>query len=823
VLAGALVVVVGVSLAASPAVSAHPQPKRGSVQALLAAMTLDEKLTFVRGSTDPHSLGNTGYIPGVARLGIPPLRLTDGPAGVRLDDHRPSTAMPAPVALASSFDGTLARRYGQVMGRDGRALGQDVLLAPMVNTIRVPYAGRNFETFSEDPLVSANTVAQEVRGIQSQGLIATVKHFAENNQEQDRETVDVRVGEQAMREVELAGFEAAVNAGAGAVMCSYNKINRDPGCGNAPLLNGLLKDDWAFPGWVMSDWNATHSTDAITKGLDQEMPGDVYYGFTGYFGAPLKAAIQQGTIPESALDNAVRRILTQMKRFGLLACASPGGPVAGCVLPARPTFDTAADDRVAQSVAESGSVLLRNTDHALPLTGASASSIAVVGTPAKDLVLGGGGSSQVTPTSTTNPLDEITARAGHRASVSYTPGLDTTGVLVPASAMSGGSIDLTGDAALPSGQSFDTTRTLTVPATGDYILDLQAADGIPTLTLDGKQIATGYALSSQLSSFRAGVHLTAGSHTVRVSVQSLAPFLTGPVQARLTWVTPQAAQASRDAAAAAVRKARTAVVFVYDISSEGTDRASLTLPYQQDQLIEAVAAANPNTVVVLNTSSAVAMPWLSQVRSVLDVYYPGQMGGRAVARLLFGDVNPSGKLTQTFPLDDAHTMVSGNPARYPGVDLEEDYSEGIDVGYRWYDAQGQPTLFPFGYGLSYTTFAYSRPHARQEHHGLTVRFTLTNTGRRAGDEVAQVYLGPSPDVHDAQQAARSLAGYQKVHLDPGESRTVTVTVDERQLQHWDTTTHAWALGTGRRAVWVGSSSQTLPLQTSVDVTRGRSS
>jgi beta-glucosidase len=821
-IAGGLAIALGVSLAdGSFAAAAHPATQRGSVDALLAAMTLDEKLTFVHGSVDPQSLGEAGYVPGVARLGIPPLRLTDGPAGVRVT--HPSTAVPAPVALASTFDSALARRYGQVIGRDGRALGQDVLLSPMVNTIRVPYGGRNFETFSEDPLVSANTVAQEIQGIQSQGLIATVKHFAENNQEQNRESVDVRVGEQAMREVELAGFEAAVKAGAGAVMCSYNKVNGDPGCGNAPLLNGVLKDDWAFPGWVMSDWNATHSTDAITKGLDQEMPGDVAYGGTAYLGAALKTAIQQGAVPESTLDSAVRRIVTQMERFGLLACASPDGPVAGCALPARPTFDTAADDQVAQSVAENGSVLLRNTAGALPLTGAAARNIALIGTPAKDPVIGGGGSSQVTPTSVTNPLDEITARAGHGATVSYTPGIDTIGVLVPASALSGGAIDLTGDAALPSGQSFTTTRTLTVATAGDYILDLQAANGVPTLTLDGTQVATGYALSSQLSSFRASAHLSAGTHTLGVSVQSIAPFLTGPLQARLTWVTPQAAQASREAAVAAASAARTAVIFVYDVSSEGVDRASLTLPYQQDQLVEAVAAANPNTVVVLNTSSAVTMPWLSKVRSVLDMYYPGQMGGRATARLLFGDVNPSGKLTQTFPLDEAHTMVSGQPARYPGVNLEEDYSEGIYVGYRWYDAERQQTLFPFGHGLSYTTFAYGRPHATQDRHGLTVRFTLTNTGRRAGEEVAQVYLGPSPDVHDAQQAVRSLAGYKKVHLEPGESRTVTVTVDERQLQFWDTAEHSWALGTGSRDVWVGSSSQTLPRHTSIDVTARRDS
>ncbi|MFL6073607.1 MAG: glycoside hydrolase family 3 C-terminal domain-containing protein [Mycobacteriales bacterium] len=805
---GVVVLAVATCLStAAPAVA--DRPGRPGVDALLGAMTLDEEVSFVHGAPDPASLGQAGYIPGVARLGIPPLRLTDGPAGVRVT--HPSTAMPAPVALASTFDPALARRYGQVIGRDGRALGLDVLLSPMVNTIRVPYGGRNFETFSEDPLVSGNTVAWEVGGIQSQGLIATVKHYAENNQERDRMSVDVRVGEQAEREVELAGFEAAVRAGTGAVMCSYNKINGEPGCGNAPLLNGVLKRDWGFGGWVMSDWGATHSTDAVLAGLDQEMPSGTYLGDA------LKAAIAQGTIPRSALDAAVRRILVQMARFGLLACASPAGPVPRCHLPARPVFDAAADDRVARDVAENGAVLLRDTGGALPLTGAAARSLALIGTPARYPVIGGGGSSQVTPTSVTTPLDEITRRAGTGAAVSYAPGIDTIGVLVPASALSGGPIDLTGDRALPNGQSFSTTRTLTVATTGDYLIDLQAAQGIATLTLDGAQVATGFALSNDLTHVRASVHLTAGTHSLGVDVLGIPAFLTGPLQVRLTWVTPEAARADLDAAVAAARSARTAVVFAYDEGTEGADRTTLALPYRQDQLIEAVAAANPNVVVVLNTGSAVTMPWLSRVRAVLDMYYPGQQGGRATARLLFGDASPGGRLSQTFPLDDAHTMVSGDPARYPGVNLEEDYSEGVDVGYRWYDARNQPTLFPFGYGLSYTTFAYRGLHVTRTRHGLSVRVTLTNTGRRAGDEVPQVYLGPSPNAGGAQQPVLALAGYRKVHLAPGRSRTVDIFVAERQLQHWDAAAHAWVLGTGSRTVRVGSSSGTLPLHTTVTI------
>jgi beta-glucosidase len=796
---------------ASAAAGSATQPRAGSPEALLAALTLAEKISFVHGSSDPQSLGQAGYIPGVARLGIPPLRLTDGPAGVRVT--HPSTAMPAPVALASSFDPALARQYGEIIGRNGRALGQDVLLSPMVNTIRVPYAGRNFETFSEDPLLSGQTVASEVRGIQSQGLIATTKHYAENNQEQDRQTVDVQVGEQALHEIELAGFEAAVKAGTGSIMCSYNKINGETGCGNTELLTTILKEQWGFRGWVMSDWGATHSTDAITAGLDQEMPGGTYLG------TPLQTAIENGSIPVSALNASVLRILHEMAVFGLLKCASATGAVSGCRLPARPTFGTTVSNAVAQKVAEQGAVLLRNTGQALPLTGKAARSIALIGTPAQTPVIGGGGRSQVTPTSVTTPRAEISARAGAHAQVSYSPGIDTTGVVIPAGALSGGPIDLTGDQALPNGQNFDATRTLTVPTTGNYLLNLGVAQGLGSLTVDGTQVASGFALSSQLTSFRATVPLTAGTHTVHVTANGIPGFLTGPLQVRLAWVTPEAAQAMLAKAVAQARAARTAVVFGYDEGTEGADRTSLALPFGQDALISAVAAVNPHTVVVLNTGSAITMPWLHSVKSVLDLYYPGQLGGRATARLLFGDVNPSGKLSQTFPLDEAHTLVSGNPSRYPGVNGEEQYSEGIFVGYRWYDAEHQKTLFPFGFGLSYSTFSYRGLQARQARDGgLDVTLTVKNTGRRTGREVAQIYLGPSSQVKGTQQAVRALAGYRKVSLRPGESRRITVHVAVRQLQHWDAATSCWRLGTGTRTVWAGSSSATLPLSTAVRVT-----
>ncbi|MGW0943540.1 glycoside hydrolase family 3 C-terminal domain-containing protein [Streptomyces sp. NPDC002623] len=783
-------------LAAGPAPAPGAPGATGSpshrVAALIARMTLDEKLSFVHGDTDPEALGQAGYIPGVPRLGIPELRLTDGPAGVRVNAH--ATAMPAPVALASSFDDRLARTFGQVIGRDGRALGQDVLLSPMTNIIRVPYAGRNFETFSEDPLLSSRMVAGEIEGVQSQGLIATVKHYAENNQEDNRMGVNVNVDEQTLRQIELPAFEAAVKAGAGAVMCSYNSVNGSHGCGSDELLNSILKEQWGFRGWVMSDWGATHATTDIVDGLDQEMPS------AAYLGAELRTAIQNGTVPMSELNDSVARILGRMEKFGLLDGRSDQ----------RPARDPEGGARVAQQVAESGAVLLKNAGGSLPLTGED-TSIGLIGPTARTPKVTGGGSSNVVPDFAASPLDTITERAGAGATVRYAAGGDITGLPIPATALTPAlPVGPDGTVTVTPEESFFHTGTLTVPTEGDYsfVFDLPAAYG--AVLIDGSSVLTGF-----LGTSTARVHLTAGAHSFAAGALAIQG---APTKVRLNWVTPQAAQAAREEAVALARQVRTPIVFAYDDGAEGVDRKDLALPADQDGLISAVAEANPNTIVVLNTGSSITMPWLSEVKAVLDMYYPGQNGAEATARLLYGDVNPSGRLSQTFPADESVTPVAGDPLRYPGVDDQEYYSEGVHVGYRWYDKERADPLFPFGYGLSYTSFSYRGLRVRQQHGELTVSFTLKNTGARDGEEVAQVYVGASPRT-TAQQAVRSLAGYQKVHLRAGQSKTVRIRVDAQQLKYWDTSAHAWALGTGNRGVWVGGSSRTLPLHTGVDVTR----
>ncbi|MEU0587984.1 glycoside hydrolase family 3 C-terminal domain-containing protein [Streptomyces sp. NPDC006132] len=774
------------------------------VDALLARLTLDEKISLLHGATDPRPLGQAGYLPGVERLGIPPLRLADGPAGVRVTRH--ATALPAPVMLASAFDPELARRYGQVIGREGRALGQDVLLSPMVNLIRTPYAGRNFETFSEDPLLSAHLVAAEIEGIQGEGLIATVKHFALNNQEHDRMSVDVRVDERTLHETELRGFEAAVAAGAGAVMGAYNKVNGTFACENAALLTGVLRERWGFTGWVMSDWSAVHSTrEALLAGLDMEMPDGAH------FGTPLASAVRDGGVPASYVDRAVRRVLGVMDRFGLLDGTAPP----------RPDPDARAGAAVAREVAEAGAVLLRNEHGTLPLAGGT--SVAVIGPTGARPLVSGGGSAHVVPEHADSPLDALRPRA---ARVTYARGEDVFGRPVPASALDPGFDTEAQRVEAGRTWTYDGTLTVTDHEEWTFVLHYSGTPPLrPKVRLDGEELFpltpgwneyfTGGLLTHAddgLSVRRKARKLARGAHRLTIT----APGGDTGQLFRLRRIT--AATRADDVAEAvrAARAARDVVLFAYEDAIEGQDRTTIALPGNQERLIEAVTAANPRTTVVLNTSSATSMPWLERTGAVLQMYYPGQEGAAATAALLYGDRDPGGRLTQSFPADDDHHPVAGDPRRYPGVDGTEAYAEGIHVGHRWYDAEDVRPLFPFGHGLSYTSFAYADPDARWRGDGLDVAFTVRNTGRRDGVDVPQVYAGPSPDL-PLDQPVRVLAGYRRLALRAGEERRVTVHVEPRALSSWDAEAHDWVLGTGARTLWIGASSRDLRLRTSVRV------
>jgi beta-glucosidase len=786
----------------------RPEPGAGPrVESLIAKLTLDEKISLLHGATDPESLGQAGYIPGVKRLAIPPLRLADGPAGVRITQH--ATALPAPVLLASAFDPELARRYGQVIGREGRALGQDVLLSPMVNVIRTPYAGRNFETFSEDPLLAADLVAEEIQGIQGEGLIATVKHYAMNNQEKDRMTIDVRADEQTMNEVELRGFESAVDAGTGAFMGAYNKVNGTYACENKEILTGILRDRWGFEGWVMSDWSATHSTDAaITSGLDMEMPDGKYLG------QALKTAVENGSVSDRYLDRAVRRILSVMDGFGLLDGSAPP----------RPDRDPAAGAVVALEIAKAGATLLRNENRALPLTGAAARSIAVIGPTGSIPFVSGGGSAHVIPDHADSPLDAIKSRAGQGAHVSYALGEDIFGKAIPNGAFSPG-LDTEGQQ-VAAGETWTYEGALTVEDADEWTFVIHYSGKTrPEVFLDGEElfpVAPGWgeyftgglvsAAPDGLAVRRKTLDLAKGTHKVKITAK-------GGDEGQLFRLRRITGATRAQDVAQAVRVARAAhsvVLFAYEDATEGQDRTTIALPGHQARLIEAVTAANPRTTVVLNTSSATSMPWLERTAAVLQMYYPGQEGAAATAAVLFGDCDPGGRLTQSFPVDDDHHPVAGDPRRYPGVNGTEEYSEGIHVGHRWYDAEGVRPLFPFGHGLSYTTFSYSDLRVRRSRHGLEVTFTVRNNGRRDGVDIPQVYVGPSPDL-PLDQAVRVLGGYRRLGLRAGEERKVTIRVDRRTLSSWDAERHDWVLGTGRRAVWAGASAGDLRLRTVAEV------
>jgi beta-glucosidase len=804
-------------------------------------MTLDEKLTLLHGARDPEGTAGAGYIPGIPRLGIPAVRMSDGPAGIRT--KLPATALPAPVMLSATFATDLARRFGEVVGREGRARDQDVLLSPMVNVVRVPQAGRNFETLGEDPLLIGRIVAAEIGGIQSQGLIATVKHFVANNFEQGRQNVDEVIDERTLHEIYLPGFEAAVDAGAGAVMCAYNKVNGAHACESPALLTEILRAELDFRGWVMTDWFAQHSLGSLEAGLDQEMPG-LSFGPrpSVFFGDSLRAAVEAGRIPVAAVDRAVARILTQLDRVHLLGAAPP-----------RPQIDTGAGAATAREVALAGAVLLRNEHATLPLTADDRASLAVIGPTARTLLYGGGGSSQVIPFQQESPLAALERRTGAGAHIRYAAGIDLDGVTIPAAALTPANgagargllraaadgatevdtvMEFTGEQALPPNSSWTWTGTLTAPHSGEYAIKLQTKGAAGTLSLDSARIlSTGSFFSSAsliptaggLSNATVTLTLTAGEpHVITFTARApgsgpLAGPAGQPIEVRLAWVTPERRQDYLEQAVRLARGAHAAVVFAYDEGTEGRDRPSLALPGTQDALVSAVAAANPRTTVVLNTGDPVLMPWRERAGAILEMWYPGEEGGDATAALLVGDADPSGRLPVTFPRSEAQTPVASSKRRYPGVDGTASYDEGILTGYRWYDARSLEPLFPFGYGLSYTTYEYSRLEIAQGEDGFDVSFTVRNTGPMAGAEVAQVYLGPPADPPVPMEPQR-LVGFQRIALSAGAERRVTIHVGRRELAYWSTARHTWAAASGRRAVHVGSSSRDIRLRGDLTVT-----
>ena len=732
-----LAVLLATSAAPAFAAPAHPWADRTLSPAVRAemivkAMTRDEKLMLVHGYFPPKArpaagmgmIPSAGHIPGVPRLGIPTLRESDASLGVanQIEQRKgdTATALPAGLATAATFNPELARIGGAMIGAEARAKTFNILLAGGVNLTRDPWNGRNFEYLGEDPLLAGTMAGEAIRGVESAHIVSTVKHFALNAQETGRHVLDARIGDAALRESDLLAFEIAIERGRpGSVMCAYNRLDGDYACENDALLNGVLKRDWHYPGWVMSDWGAVHSTGkAANAGLDQQSGQELDRAF--YFAEPLAAAVAAGRIKPARLDDMVRRILTGVIASGLFDDPVPDTP--------QPIdLETHAD--IAQAVAEQGVVLLKNEGGLLPLA-AQAKHIVLIGAHADVGVLSGGGSSQVR--STGGAPVEIPLTQGEAASFAR----------------------ITWHASSP-------LRALRA-----------ALPGADVRYVDGSDPA---------------------------------------------------------AAAAAARDADLAIVFAWQWQTEAQDAETLALPDNQDALIAAVAGSNARTLVVLETGGPVLMPWLAKVPAVLQAWYPGQRGGEAIARILTGAVNPSGRLPMTFPVsaDQAPRpapmglanlkaaqarRAAGDKTDYgmsAGVEpFTVEYREGADVGYRWYAKTKQTPLFPFGYGLSYTRFSYGQPMVTG---GETPAISLdvTNSGDRAGADVPQIYV-------EAAGIYR-LAGFARVALQPGQTQRVTIPLERRSFARFDTASHGWILDGGTRRFRIGRSATGTSFEGTLDL------
>jgi beta-glucosidase len=803
---------------------------------VLAAMTLDEKVLLTHTLSDATHSREVAPIP---RLCVPALLLNNGPAGVASGGivQPQATALPAPLGLAASFDPATAHAYGVVMGRETRDVGRNVMEGPNVNIARTPQNGRTFEAYGEDPFLAGQIVVGNVRGIQSQGTVATAKHYLANNQEVRRDNVNELIDDRTLHEIYLPAFEAAVKRGqTGSIMCAKNKVNGSYACEQQELQQALLKDTWGFRGFTMSDFSSCHDTvRCATGGLDLELPSAMFYG------SALRAAVESGQVSMAALDDHVHRILATMFRFGIFDRPQATRPI-----------DVKAGGATARAAAEAGTVLLKNAGNVLPLK--AQGSIAVIGSSAATAMTNGGGSVAVAPLYSVSPLDAITMRVAGKATINYAAGMGPvdlgpqpvfptsavtpelgkpgehgwTGRYFANSTWSGEPVltrtdpwvemDPTGGIPAPglppNGWSIRWTGTFVPQTTGDYTFHLTNRSRA-TLFIDGVSVDdNGGGFPGVTKSVT--VHMVAGqAHALRVDWAK--PTVQAMIE--LAW-TPPADMSNVDLAeaVAAARRSDVAVVFAANKDTEATDRTTLRLPGYQDQLIEAVAAVNPRTVVVLNTGGPVLMPWLDKVAGVMEAWYPGEEHGTAAASVLFGDVDPSGRLPITFPRSLADTPTN-TPEQYPGVNDVATYSEGLDVGYRHYDARGIAPLFPFGYGLSYTSFRLSKLRV-QPRDEVTVSVEVANTGRRRGTETVQVYVGGAdgngPIGSSGQLAPpRRLEGFAKVSLNPGERRTVTITLDARAFARWDSPSQAWQVARGDYPISVGTSSRDLPLTTTI--------
>ena len=813
------------------------------IESLLKELTLDEKVSLVSGIDMWHT-------PGVDRLGVPGLKVTDGPSGARggsFGGEQTSVNFPCGSALAATWNVDLIEQVGGALAEECDTKGSQVLLGPTINLHRHPLNGRHFECYSEDPVLTAEIAVAWIRGLQDGGVGGCAKHFVCNDSEFQRHTISSEVSERALRELYLRPFEAAVKrANVWSVMSAYNKINGDYASAHRELLTDVLKEEWGFEGFVVSDWFGTQGcAESAHGGLDLEMPGP-----PRVWGAELKAAIESGDASETELDDKVRRILNIAERTGAFDTA--GEPEA----PER-AEDKPEHRALVRRTAAEGMVLLQNHGDLLPLRTAGAGAVrkvAVIGPNARHTGVQGGGSARVSPHYQVNALEGISARAGDDVEVLFAPGCTSHKTLpvLGGSALSfeGGdglrlefwnSLDLSGDVAhekrarqlqfnwfgpfsdAVNAREFSArlTGTFTPPESGTYTFGLTSA-GKSRLSIGGQALIDNWSSQERGSSFfGAGstevpgeIELDAGEPVelcIEFSKEG-APLL-GGLQVGCLHPVPDDAMEQAEALAAECDAAILVVGLNADWESEGHDRKHLELPGRQVELIERVAAANSRTIVVLNTGAPIELPWLGRVPAALQMWYAGQETGNALADILFGDVNPSGRLPTTWPhrLEDTPAFVN-----YPGELGEVHYGEGLFIGYRHYDARQIEPRFAFGHGLSYTVFEYANARAAvregpgDEDGGdleVTVEVEVRNAGPVAGQEVVQLYLR-DPEASVARPE-RELAAFAKVSLEPGETQTVRLTLGAEALSYWDKTQQRWVAEAGGYEAQLGGSSRDL--------------
>jgi len=806
------------------------------IEALIKKMTLEEKVSMVSGIDFWHTRN-------IDRLGIPSLKVTDGPHGCRTasdinpSETIPATCFPTGVGLAATWNPELVKKVGAAVGRETRERGCSVILGPCVNIHRSPLGGRNFESYSEDPCLSSSIAVAFIKGVQSRGVGTSVKHFALNNQEYRRMTISADVSERAMREIYFPSFEKAVKeAKSLTVMCSYNRINGTYAADNRWLLTEVLKKEWGFAGLVMSDWFAVHSTaPAASSGLDLEMPGPALY-----FGEKLLKAVRDGGVKEKDIDDKVRRILGVMLKTGALDGKIKVGNLKSS--PAR--------EKLARQAAEESITLLKNERNVLPLK-KSIKSIAVIGPLAVKASVQGGGSAALEPYYTVAPLEALKKRYGEKVEITYEPGCPShvfTPPLAPEyltpgagkkesgllgeyfanNAFTGKPVAVRTDtkfkyrwmsdyppvAGIKDEFSIRWTGLFRAPAAGQYKFGI-ATEGWCRIYIGGKLVCSNWGEKTIFdfmpSEEKTGeIALKAGQrYPVKIE------FCRNPaIKATMRSISigcdlPRPANLLKRAVKAA-RNADVAIVFTGltdEYESEGFDRKSMDLPAGQAELIRAVAGANPDTVVVLNNGAPVAMDsWIDSVPAVVEAYFPGQACGSAIASVLSGDVNPSGKLPDTFPV-----RYEDNPAfiNYPGEADRVLYGEGIYVGYRYYDAKKVEPLFPFGHGLAYTDFKYGNlkisPVKVKTGGKVTVTLDIKNTGKREGKEVVQLYVGDP--IAKVSRPPKELKAFKKINLAPGETKTVTFMLDKVALSFYDTETKTWLAEPGEFKIMLGSSSR----------------